>query len=142
MNLTPDHTLIYQVILFIFVWIGLSRMAFAPTSEVLDKRRGRTVAAEEEAVSMVASADSDRETYDRKVHERRAQLSAETASARASAQEESAQVLNSARESANQALNAQRAAVAGQIESARKTLANDVDAIANQMLTRVSGGKA
>jgi len=143
MNLQPDIVhLLGQVVIFIFVWIGLSRMAFAPTSTVLDQRRKRTVAAEEEASAMVASAEADRETYEVTVHQRRAQMSEETTTARNRAQEESAKVLAEARESANQALAAQRDAVAKQVDSARDALAKSADDIAKQMLGRVTGGTA
>ena len=139
MNLTPDATLILQVILFIIVWRGLSRLAFAPTSAVLEQRARRTVAAEEEAVAMVSSAEADRDTYDRTVHERRAQMATEIAGARNSAQEESSRALTEARDAANQALAAQRAAVAEQIEVARAKLSAGADEIADEMLSRVTG---
>ena len=141
MNLAPDYTIFLQIAIFIVAWVGLSRIAFAPTSEVLEQRRQRTVEAEAGAVAMVAAAQSDRETYDKTVHERRAQLSAETTAARNRAQEDSAVVLAKARESANEALAAQRSAVAGQVETARAALADSAGSIAAQMLGRVTGGK-
>ncbi len=139
MNLTPDFTLVLQVILFIIVWRGLSRLAFTPTSEVLAQRVQRTVAAEREAVAMVSSAGADRDTYDRTVQERRAQMATEIASARNAAQEESSRALNDAREAANKGLAAQRAVVAEQIDSARAKLSSSADEIAAQMLGRVTG---
>ncbi len=142
MNLAPDYTIFIQIGLFVIAWVGLSRIAFTPTSEVLEQRRERTVEAEAQAVAMVAAAESDRETYDKTVHERRAHLAAETTVARNRAQEESAAVLARARDSANEALAAQRSAVAGQVETARSALADTAGNIARQMLSRVSGGKA
>lgn len=142
MNLTPDETLIVQVILFIIVWRGLARLAFAPTSAVLEQRLRRTVAAEQEAVAMVSSAETDRATYDRTVHERRAQIATEIGGARSATQEESARALGEAREAAGQALAAQRAAVGEQIESARAKLSASADEIADDMLRRVTGSPA
>ena len=142
MNLTPDSTLFIQVLLFLVVWAGLSRLAFAPTREVLEQRTRRTVAAQQEAVAMVASADADRDSYDATVQERRQQLAANTATARATAQQESSRALDAAREAANQALATRREAVVRQIESARGTLGATADDIARQMLDRVSGSAA
>ncbi len=140
MNLTPDYSLIIQVLLFLVVWAGLSRLAFAPTREVLDQRLRRTVAAEREAADLVVSATSDQETYDTTVLQRRQQLAANTAAARTAAQEESSRALSDARDAANRALDAQRAVVAEQIESARTKLSSSAADIAGQMLSRVTEG--
>ncbi len=139
MNLTPDFSLILQVILFIVVWQGLSRLAFAPTREVLDQRHKRTVAAELHAAAMVNSAKDDQTAYEKTVQERRSQMATETAAARAAAQEESSKALNDARGAANQSLAAQRAAVADQISAARTKLSGSADDIARQMIARATG---
>jgi len=138
--LAPDYTIFVQIILFLLVWKGLSAIAFAPTHEVLDERSRRTVAAEELARELVSAAEEDRATYDRAVHERRAQMSAESAAARAAAQEESGRLLAQARADANDALVSQRADVAGQIETARRALSTETQQVADLMLNRVQGG--
>ncbi len=139
MNLTPDFSLVIQVILFVVVWQGLNRLAFQPTQEVLDQRHKRTVTAERDAKSMVASAQDDQDVYDKTVQEKRTALAADTAAARSAAQEESSRALNAARDSANQSLAAQRAAVAEQIEAARASLSGSADDIARRMIERATG---
>jgi F0F1-type ATP synthase membrane subunit b/b' len=140
MNLFPDHTIVYQIILFVLVWKGLSRIVFTPIHEVFDERSQRTVAAEELAQQLVVAAQNDRETYDIAVRERRTQLATESANARSVAQEESARLLEAARAAANQELSERRTEVAGQIAAARQRLAAGADDIAQEMLRRVSGG--
>jgi len=137
MNLIPDYSILLQIIIFLLVWKGLSSLAFAPTTAVLDERARRTVAAEDLAKQLVSAAGEDRATYDRAVHERRAQMSAESASARASAQEEATRLLTQARAEANAAFATQRDAVAEQIVSTRQRLAAETQEVANLMLERV-----
>jgi len=142
MNLIPDYSILLQIIIFLLVWKGLSSLAFAPTTAVLDERARRTVAAEDLAKQLVSAAGEDRATYDRAVHERRAQMSAESASARASAQEEATRLLTQARAEANAAFATQRDAVAEQIVSARQRLAAETQEVANLMLERVQGASS
>lgn len=137
--LAPDYSIILQIVLFLLVWKGLASLAINPTHEVLDERARRTVAAEQLAKQLVGAAEHDRETYDRAVHERRAQMAAESASARAAAQEESGRLLAQARSAANDALAERRAEVAAQIDAARQRLGGETGEIADLMLRQVRG---
>ncbi len=140
MNLTPDYSILFQIVIFLLVWRGLVSIVIGPTRNVLDERARRTVAAQELAHKLVGAAQHDRDTYDQAVRDRRAQLAAESASARATAQGESASLLAQARAAANDALATQRVGVAGQVDAARQRLGSETQQVADLMLARVTGG--
>jgi len=138
MQLTPDFTLFFQVAIFIAVWLGLRRLVFVPTQQVLSERDLRTVQAEHAAEALIAAAHADRARYDDAVHQRRVEIAQEAERARHAAIEESSRELADARAAIAQELASQRAAVAAQIETARRALGADAEAIAAEMLRRVS----
>jgi F-type H+-transporting ATPase subunit b len=139
MQLTPDFSIIYQIAIFLIVWIGLRTLVFEPTQQVLEDRRRRTVDAEHSAEAMIENAQSDRARYDAAVHQRRLELAREAESARHAAIEESNRTIGAARAAIGQELAAHRAEVAAQAETARRALQAEADTIADEMLRRVTG---
>lgn len=141
MQLYPNASLLAQIAIFVIVWMGLRRLAFAPMQQALDERNRRTVQAEHAAEAMVGAAHADRARYEQAVHERRLQMAHEAERARHAAIEESNQQIAAARAAIARDLAAQRAAVAAQVDAARRALAAEADAIAAQMLQRATQGR-
>jgi F0F1-type ATP synthase membrane subunit b/b' len=140
MQLTPDFSIFVQVAIFIVVWLGLRTLVFQPMQQVLAERDRRTVQAGHSAEAMISAAHADRARYDEAVHQRRLEMSQEAERARHAAIEESNDEIAAARAAIAQELAAQRAAVAAQVEVARRALGAEADAIAAEMLQRVTGG--
>ncbi len=140
MQLTPDFSIIYQIAIFLAVWLGLRHLVFQPVQQVLADRRRRTVEAEHSAEAMIEAAMADRLHYEQTVHQRRVQLAQEAERARHAAIEESNHAIAAARAAIAQELGAHRTYVAAQIETARRALAGDAETFAREMLRRVIGG--
>ena len=140
MQLYPNASILVQIAIFVAVWLGLRQLVFAPMQQALSERARRTVHAEHAAEAMVTAAEADRAQYERAVHERRLQMAQEAERARHLAIEESNRQIAAARAAIGRDLAANRAAVAAQVDQARGTLAAEADAIADQMLQRVSRG--
>ena len=139
MQLTPDFSIVYQVAIFLIVWLGLRALVFEPTQQVLEDRRRRTVEAEHSAEAMVESSHADRDRYDGAVHQRRLELAREAEGARHAAIEESNRTIAAVRAAIAQELGTHRAQVAQQVDAARRVLQTEADTIAQDMLRRVSG---
>ena len=139
MQLTPDFSIIYQVAIFLIVWLGLRALVFEPTQQVLEDRRRRTVEAEHSAEAMIQSSLGDRARYDAAVHQRRLELAREAEAARHGAIEESNRTIGATRAAISQELATNRAQVAAQVEAARRVLQAEADTIAEDMLRRVVG---
>ena len=141
MKLYPDLSLFIQVAIFLIVWLGLRRFAFAPMQEALDERHRRTVEAEHSAEAMVAAAHADRARYEEAVRERRLEMAQEAERARHSAIEDSNRQLAAARAEIARDLAAHRAVIAAQVEAARRTLAADAENLGAEMLQRAVRGR-
>lgn len=140
MQLTPDVSFFAQILLFIVLWVSLKRLVFDPMRKVLEARAERTVAAEEQAAHLRATAETGRDEYDRALHDLRVEMSRAALAARSAAQEEQAKVLSAARTTAGDDLAKLRRSLSDAAESARRTLAADAEQIAAEMLARVTRG--
>lgn len=140
MQLTPDSTIIIQIILFIGLWMGLQRLFFGPMRVVLDAREKSTTAAQAEAVHLQADAETERHTYENGLRDMRAELAQASTAARNAAAEQQAKVLAEARAAAGDKLGQLRLSLAEQVAAARLTLAADADGIAREMLDSATRG--
>ena len=139
MQLQPDYSLFVQIVFFIVLWVGLKRLLFEPVLQILDARRERTVGALKRAAEVRLSAEAAREDCGRAVYEARQRLAREAEEARKTAQDEHGKVLASARAEAAAEIARFRASLAGQVDQARAALGVEAQAIAGQMLDRVTG---
>jgi len=141
MDLTPDYTLLVQVVTFIALWFGLTKLVFEPMRRVLDDRERRTVEAEAHAAHLYANAQTVQDDYEKTLRDMRVELSQESLATRARMQEEQARTLAEARAAAAEQLAATRAALAEQVRQARRTLAGEAQEVATAMLARVTVGE-
>jgi F-type H+-transporting ATPase subunit b len=140
MDLSIDLSFLVQLILFGILWFGLKKLVFDPVLDVLDERRKRTVAAQEEAERLIRAAETARAEYEQSLHTKRIEMAQETSAARTAALEESQRALANARAAAQEEISRLRALVNAQVEDARRGLATQADAIAAQMLDQVARG--
>jgi F-type H+-transporting ATPase subunit b len=140
MELSPDYTVIIQVVLFVVLFVVLKRLVFDPTMDALDARKERTVAARAHAEQLLAAAESSRIEYEQSLQRTHARMAQDAAAARSAAQEEANRALHETREAANEELRRMRADVQGQIDTARRTLSAQANALAEEMVSHVTKG--
>lgn len=139
MELTPDFSLVVQIVTFLVLWAVMKRFLFDPTLAVLDARRERTEGAKTEAERITAASRTAQDDYDQRLREARVQIAQESDAARKKAQDEYAQALAKARAAAADEQARTRAALTAQVETARGALAAEAHTIAFEMLDRVTG---
>ncbi len=141
MNLVPElFPLLFQVATFLVLWICLKRLLFDPLMQVIELRRQRTVGARAHAEELMAIVERDREEYEQSIHAARARLAQESDAARNAAQQESAALLAKERSQAAEKIAQLRDGLKTQVDQARQVLAGEAEAIATEMLARVTGG--
>jgi len=139
MQLSPDHTIFFQVALFIVFWVVFKAFVVGPTTQVLDERHRRTVQAGHDAEQLAAAAEADRARYDQKLIEQRHLMAQEAEQARHAAIAASNDEIAAARNRIAMDLSHRREQVARQVEDARRALAAEAEQVAAEMLDRVSG---
>lgn len=140
MQLTPDISILFQIAIFLCVWVGLKNLVFDPVQRVLAERDRRTVQAQQNAVELAGAAEADRTRYDEAVHQQRVRMQQEAERARHAAIDESNQQIAAVRAEITREIAHRRAEVAAQVEAARRTLAGEAQSIAAEMLARVLPG--
>ncbi len=142
MNLTPDFSLVVQIVTFVFLWAFLKRFLFDPTIQVLATREERTTGTIAGAEHLKVEAATAQENYEEAVHEARVKIGQESDAARKAAQDAHNQAVATARAAAGDELNRVRESLSGQLEEARRTLASQAQTIAFDMVDRVMGRSA
>ena len=139
MQLSPDHTIVFQILFFVIFWMVFKALVVGPTVQVLDERHRRTVHAAQDAEALAAAAEADRVRYDQKLLEQRHQMAQEAESARHAAIAASNDEIAAARAKIALDLAQRRERVAEQVEQARRALASEAEQVAVEMLARVTG---
>lgn len=141
MSLDIDISFLYQIATFVVLWLALKRLIFEPTLAVLDARAQRTSGAKHDAEHFVAESTAARDDYETALCEARAKLARESAASRQATLDEQARSIAGARKIANEELTRQREAVSAQVARARQSLGAEAQALAFEMLDRISGGQ-
>jgi len=136
----PDSSFLIQIVLFIFLWIGLKRLLFDPVLHVLETRDARTSGLNREAAAMKASAEESAAEYERRMQEVRQQISA-AAEAQLAAHTAERQLIAEARLEGSKQLMQLRDRLAGEAEAARAALGAEAHELSVRMLESVVGKK-
>ena len=142
MNLTPDSSIVLQIVTFIVLWAILKRLLFDPFAQVLEQREGRTTGAHAAASRTLQDVSHAREQHEQAIQAARAEIAQRTEAARKEAHEERERVVAAARNESAASMVRQRAALTQQVDSARRTLLAEAEGIAAEMMQSVVGRKA
>jgi len=137
----PDSSFLIQIVLFIFLWIGLKRLLFDPVMHVLEARDARTSGLNREAAAMKASAQQSAAEYERHMQEVRRQISAAADAQLAAAHTAERQLIAETRLEASNQLMQLRDRLAGEAEAARTALGAEAHELSVRMLESVVGKK-
>ena len=136
-----DLSILYQIILFVALWLILNKILFQPYLQLLEERERRTIGAEHD------SADLEHEGA-----RLRAQYEAKIAQAQTAAYAAKDAILQEARQQREKILGQARAAAASKLEQARREIslalekekalaAAEAATVAGEMVSKVLGRK-
>jgi F-type H+-transporting ATPase subunit b len=134
-----DSSIIYQVVIFVVLWLILSRLLFRPYLGILQERENRT------SGTLHESDDLDREgarlkfQYEEKIAEAQSSGAAAKEAILQQARQEREKILSEARQEATLNLEAVRAEVQRRLEQERRLAAAEVDGLAREMANKILG---
>src|SRR5438128_1103984 len=99
-----DYSLVYQVILFLLLWVILSKVLFRPYLALLDERERRTAGARRETAELEREGERLKSEYEEKIAQAQAAGRAAKETILKEAREQRENLLTKAREAASAVL--------------------------------------
>lgn len=136
-----DISILYQIILFVALWLILNKILFQPYLRLLEERERRTIGAEHDSADLEHEGARLRAQYEEKI-----------AQAQTAAYAAKDAILQEARQQREKILGEARAAAASKLEQARREIslalekekalaAAEAAAVAGEMVSKVLGRK-
>jgi F-type H+-transporting ATPase subunit b len=136
-----DISILYQVILFVILWLILNKVLFQPYLKLLDERERRTTGAQHDSTELEHESARLRAQYEEKIAQARSLAAAERERILQTAREEREKILGEARQEAEQTLAARRKEIATALEVERRLAAAEATTIAQEIASKVLGRK-
>jgi F-type H+-transporting ATPase subunit b len=134
-----DISILYQVILFVVLWMILSKVLFKPYMSLLDERELKTTGAQHDSADLEHEGAKLKRQYEDKIAQAEAAAYAAKDAILQDARQQRETILSQAREEASKALEQVRRDVTSALER-EKQLANDeVATLAQEIVTKVLG---
>ena len=134
-----DISILYQIVLFVVVWLVLSKVLFRPYLDLLEERERETTGASHQSVELEHEANRLKAEYEEKIHRARGVGAAAKDRVVQAARQESERLLQQARAEAASILDSARRDVQVQLERERDLGAAEVAAVAQDMVSKVLG---
>ena len=134
-----DISIFYQIVIFVVLWLLLSKVLFRPYLGLLDERERKTIGTRHDTGQLEHEGARLKAEYEEKITQaRRAGIAARDAIIREGRQEREG-LLQQAREEGARTLESMRRDVQGQLERERELAAAEVVGVAQDMVSKVLG---
>jgi F-type H+-transporting ATPase subunit b len=134
-----DYSVVYQIVLFLIVWLILSKVLFRPYLGLLEERERRTLGTQHDSTDLEHEGARLRAQYEEKIAQAQAAGYAAKEAILQEARQQRERVLNQAREEAMGMLEGVRREVESQIQKERQFAAAEVRTIAQEMASKILG---
>ena len=139
MVITPNQTLIIQIIIFLVLMMVLNRVLFRPMLALLEERKKRTEGRREQALVAEDQAKEMWEDYQAKLAEARAKAESVRIELVRQGEAERQRLTDEASEEAKKTVEELKAQVQQQAVKAKEALAAEVDALSKMMAEKILG---
>lgn len=134
-----DISILYQIVLFIVVWLILNKILFQPYLRLLDQREGRTTGAEHESADLEHEGTRLRAQYEEQISQAQIAGYAAKEAIVQEGREQREKILAEARQEAASQLDRVRREVTLALEKDRQLAALEAKAVASEMVSKVLG---
>jgi F-type H+-transporting ATPase subunit b len=134
-----DISILYQVVLFVVLWLILSKVLFQPYLRLLDEREQRTSGAQHDSSDLEREGARLRAEYEEKIHLAQSAAYGDRERLLQSARAERETILGEARQAATQSLEQARQEIASALAAERTLAAREAAQIAAGMASKVLG---
>ena len=134
-----DISILYQIVIFLVLWLVLSKVLFRPYLDLLEERERKTTGTRHDTSQLEHEGARLKAEYEEKITQaRRAGIAAKDAIIREGRQERE-RLLQQACEEAARTLESVRRDVQSQLEWERQLAASEVVGVAQDMVSKVLG---
>lgn len=134
-----DYSVVYQVILFVIVWLVLTRILFRPYLKLLEEREHRTAGTEQESTALTEEGERLKGQYRELIAQAQASGIAAKESILQEARQQREKLISQAREEAARILEQVRTEIQRQIEKEKVLAVTEAAVIAKEMASKVLG---
>ena len=136
-----DISIVYQIILFLVLWLILKKILFQPYLRLLEERERSTTGAEHDSAELEHEAARLRAQYQDKIAQAQAAGYTAKESIVQDGRRQHEGILRQAREEATNALEAVRREIAMALEREMQVANAEAAAVADEMISKVLGRK-
>ncbi len=134
-----DYSVVYQIVIFLLLWIILSKLLFRPYLNLLDQRERRTTGAQHDSTDLEHEGARLRAQYEEKIAQAQAAGYAAKDAILQEARQQREKVLTQVREDTMRMLEEVRRELASQVQRERQVVADEVRTIAQEMANKILG---
>jgi F-type H+-transporting ATPase subunit b len=134
-----DISVLYQIVIFLVLWLILNKVLFRPYLDLLDERESRTAGARHDSSELEYEGARLKAEYEEKIAQARAAGSATKDAIVQEGRQERERLLHQAREEAARTLESARSEVQRQLERERALLDTEVTEVARDMVSKILG---
>ena len=137
--ITIDFSVVWQILLFLGLWLIVSRLLFRPYMALLEEREQKTSGADEGAYHLEHEAERLRSQYEKAIANAAAAGNATKDAIVQQARQQREAILSSARAEAAGILERVRQEVQSQLAQEREVAIREADAVAQDMVSKILG---
>ena len=134
-----DYTILLQMLLFLLLWIVLTRMLFRPYLTLLEEREKRTQGAEDESLTLEQEGERLRALYENGLAKARGEGEAAKEAILHEVRQQRELLLGRAREEALETLERVRLDIRNELAREREIAGREAEVIAQDMVGKVLG---
>lgn len=136
-----DISILYQIILFVILWLILNKIFFQPYLHLLEERERRTTGAEHDSADLEHEGARLRAQYEEKITQAQSAAYAAKDAVVSEGRQQRENILSEAREQSAGKLNQVRREVAEALQHAQAQASAEAAAVAADMVSKVLGRK-
>jgi len=136
-----DISILYQIILFVVLWLILNKILFQPYLHLLEERERRTIGAEHDSTDLEHEGARLRAQYEEKIAQAQTAAYAAKDAILQEARQQREKILGQARAEAANKLEQARREIALALEKEKALAAAEAAAVAGEMVNKVLGRK-
>jgi F-type H+-transporting ATPase subunit b len=134
-----DYSVIYQIVIFLVLWIILSKVLFHPYLNLLEQRERRTTGAQHDSTDLEREGARLRAQYEEKIAQAQTAGYAAKEAILQEARQQREKVLAQVREEATSMLEDVRRELANQVQRERQVAMAEIRTIAQEMASKILG---
>ena len=136
-----DLSILYQIILFVALWLILNKILFQPYLQLLEERERRTIGAEHDSADLEHEGARLRAQYEEKIAQAQTAAYAAKDAILQEARQQREKILGQARAEAASKLEQARREISLALEREKALAAAETATVAGEMVSKVLGRK-